>query len=110
MNVQDATIQILKEAGKPLHAKEIDERIIEVDLWASDGKAPEATVSAGLYSDIKKHGDLLAFVKVAPQTFYIRKIQLVAVCGVKEDTPAICRSEEPVLYGAPPKGQAMSFL
>jgi len=31
MNVQDAAIQILKDAGKPLHAKEIAERIILVD-------------------------------------------------------------------------------
>jgi len=38
MNVQDAAIQILKEAG----------------LWSSDGKTPEATVGARLYSDIKK--------------------------------------------------------
>ena len=46
MNVQDAAIQILKEAGKPLHAKEIAERIIEAGLWVAKGKTPEATVSA----------------------------------------------------------------
>jgi len=45
MNVQDAAIQILKDAGKPLHAKVIAERIIEAGLWSSDGKTPEATVS-----------------------------------------------------------------
>lgn len=32
MNVQDAAIQILKDAGKPLHAKEIAERIMEAGL------------------------------------------------------------------------------
>lgn len=37
MNVQDAAIQILKDAGKPLHAKEIAERIIEAGLWSSGG-------------------------------------------------------------------------
>ncbi len=36
MNVQDATIQILKDAGKPFHAKEIAERIMEAGLWSSD--------------------------------------------------------------------------
>ena len=72
MNVQDAAIQILKDAGKPLHAKEIAERIMEAGLWSSDGKTPEATVSARLYSDIKKHGDQSTFVKVAPQTFALR--------------------------------------
>jgi restriction system protein len=84
MNVQDAAIQILKDAGKPLHAKEIAERIMEAGLWASDGKTPEATVSARLYSDIKKHGDQSAFVKVAPQTFFLRDTQIVAVCDAKE--------------------------
>ncbi|MDX8407835.1 MAG: winged helix-turn-helix domain-containing protein [Mariprofundaceae bacterium] len=58
MNVQDAVIQILKDAGKPLHAKEIAERIIEAGLWSSDGKIPETTVSARLYSDIKKHREV----------------------------------------------------
>ena len=56
INVQDAAIQILKDAGKPLHAKEIAERIIEAGLWSSDGKTSEATVSARLYADIKKRG------------------------------------------------------
>ena len=41
MNVQDAAIQILKNAGKPLHAKEIAERIIEAGLWIAKGKTPE---------------------------------------------------------------------
>ena len=84
MNVQDAAIQILKDAGKPLHAKEIAERIIQAGLWVAKGKTPEATVSARLYSDIKKHGDHSTFVKVAPQTFSLRDVQLVAVCDVKD--------------------------
>jgi len=67
MNVQDAAIQVLKEAGKPLHAKEIAERIIEAGLWVAKGKTPGATISSRLYSDIKKHGDQSTFVKVAPQ-------------------------------------------
>ena len=63
MNVQDAAIQILKDAGKHLHAKEITERIIEAGFWSGDGKTPEATVSARFYSDIKKHRDQSTFVK-----------------------------------------------
>jgi len=62
MSVQSATIQALKEAGKPLHANEIAKLIIEAGLWKSDGKTPEATVSASLYSDIKKNGDKSLFV------------------------------------------------
>ncbi|NCD33972.1 MAG: hypothetical protein EOL87_11230 [Spartobacteria bacterium] len=90
MNVQDAAIQILKAAGKPLHAKEIAERIMEAGLWSSDGKTPEATVSARLYSDIKKYGDQSTFVKVAPQTFFLRDTQIVAVCDANNKSIQVC--------------------
>lgn len=92
MSIQDAIKQILKEAGKPLHAKEITEQIIEAGLWSTDGKTPEATVSARLYSDIKKHGDQSIFVKVAPRTFSLRNVQPVAVYDAREPEP---RSESP---------------
>ena len=72
MNVRNAAIQVLREAGKPLRATEIAKLIIETGLWKSDGKTPEATVSANLYTDIKKNGDKSAFVKVDPQTFALR--------------------------------------
>ena len=44
MNVQDAAIEVLKKAGKPLHAKDLAERVISSGLWKSDGKTPEATI------------------------------------------------------------------
>ncbi len=72
MNVQDAAMEILKGAGKPLHAKEIAERIIAAGLWQSEGKTPGASVSARLYTDIKNNGNKSVFVKVGPQTFALR--------------------------------------
>lgn len=72
MSVKKAAIQVLNEAGKPLRSNEIAKRIIEAGLWKSDGKTPEATVGAQLYSDIKTNGDKSAFVKVAPKTFSLR--------------------------------------
>ncbi len=72
MNVRSAAIQVLKEAGKPLKTHEIVRLIFEAGLWNSDGKTPEATVSAQLYSDIKTNGDASVFVKTAPQTFALR--------------------------------------
>ena len=72
MTVQDAAIQILLSAGKPLHAKEIAKRAIKAGFWQSEGKTPDRTVSARLYSDIKKNGDKSTFVKVGPQTFALR--------------------------------------
>lgn len=43
--------QILKEAGKPLHSKEITKRALERGL-VTDGKTPEATMNALLVVDI----------------------------------------------------------
>lgn len=36
MNVQGAAIHILKDAGKPLHAKEISEMIVGAGFWKND--------------------------------------------------------------------------
>ncbi len=72
MSVKAAATEVLKKAQSPLHAKAIAEQIIAAGLWISDGKTPEATVSASLYSDIKKNGDKSIFAKVGPQTFALR--------------------------------------
>jgi len=72
MSALSAAIQELKEAGKPLHANEIAKLIIEAGLWKSDGKTPEATVSARLYTGIKSNGDKSSFVIIGPQTFALR--------------------------------------
>ena len=72
MTVKDAVYKILQSAERPLHAKEIAKRVIEAGYWRSEGKTPDRTVSARLYSDIKKNGDKSAFVKVGPQIFALR--------------------------------------
>ena len=84
MNIQDAAAQILKDAGGPLHTKEISKRIIEAGLWTTKGKTPEATVGACLYSDIKKRGKQSNFVQVGPRTFFLREAQIVADLGAKK--------------------------
>jgi hypothetical protein len=48
MDVKTAAIQVLKQAGTALHAKNIAEQIMAAGLWQSDGKTPDATVSARL--------------------------------------------------------------
>ena len=72
MNVQEAVIQVLKAAGKPLHTREIAKRIIESGHWQTAGKTPDNTVSAQLYSNIKKNGEKSPFVKIGPLTFSLR--------------------------------------
>jgi restriction system protein len=72
MSVKDAIIQALKEAGKPLHAGEITRIIIESGLCVIEGRTPDVTVSARIYSDIKKKGNASVFTQVGPRTFALR--------------------------------------
>ncbi|MFC1865126.1 HTH domain-containing protein [Chloroflexota bacterium] len=74
MSISKAITEILRKTNKPLHIKEIAERILAEGLWKTSGKTPQATVSATLYSDIKKRGDKSLFVKVAPQVFALKEI------------------------------------
>lgn len=62
--------QILVEAGKPLHSKEITKRALERGLL-SEGKTPEATMNAQLVVDINIKKDKSRFIKTAPSTFAI---------------------------------------
>lgn len=72
MNVREAAIRVLQEAGEPLRSREITNRILKAKLWESDGKTPEATVNAALAVDIKRHGDRSSFVRVSPGVFALR--------------------------------------
>jgi len=89
MNIRDAARLVLKEAGSPLHTKDIAIKIIEEGLWASKGKTPMATVSACLYSDIKKNGNKSLFVKVSPQTFALRNLQQITDTDDRQKTPSV---------------------
>ncbi len=103
MSVLSATIEVLKKAGKPLHAHEITKLIIQAGLWKSEGKTPEATVSAQLYSDIKTNGDKSAFIKVDPQTFGLRNSTSESK-EAKTDPPVLKKIMKPS-----PENESFSF-
>jgi hypothetical protein len=66
----------------------IAEKVISGGIWKSSGKTPEATISARLYSDIKKKGEASAFVKLSPQTFALRDSSMEAINSGSIPTPA----------------------
>ncbi len=72
MNVKDAAIQVLRQAGSALSARDISERILAAGLWKTRGKTPHATVTAQLSIDIKKRGAESPFVRVGPNTYALR--------------------------------------
>lgn len=49
--------QILREAGKPLHYREITDMAIKKGLLTTEGKTPWATMNAQLAMDIKNKGE-----------------------------------------------------
>ena len=72
MDVKAAAIQVLRQAGTALHARDIAARMMAAGLWQSRGKTPAATVAARLYSDIKQAGNRSPFIKAGARTFALR--------------------------------------
>ena len=66
---KDIAYQILKEAGKPLHSKEITKIALERGWLKTAGKTPEATMNAQLIVDINSKGNKSRFIKAAPSVF-----------------------------------------
>lgn len=66
---KDIAFQILKEAGKPLHSKEITKIALERGWLKTAGKTPEATMNAQLVVDINSKKEKSRFIKTAPSTF-----------------------------------------
>lgn len=63
--------EILLEAGKPLHSKEITKIAIGKGLISTEGKTPEATMNAQLVVDINSKKEKSMFVKAGPSIFGI---------------------------------------
>lgn len=74
---KDIAYQILKEAGKPLHSKEITKIALGRGWLKTAGKTPEATMNAQLIVDINTKKERSRFVKTAPSIFAINS-------GIKE--------------------------
>jgi len=68
---KDIAYQILKEAGKPLHSKEITKIALSRGWLKTAGKTPEATMNAQLVVDINSKKEESKFIKTAPSTFGI---------------------------------------
>ena len=69
MSALDAAAAVLQDAGKPLHYREITERMLTRKLWSTSGKTPWDTVHGGLAVDIKNRGPASRFVRAGPGLF-----------------------------------------
>lgn len=73
LSIQQATRKVLAQAGKPLHYKEITQRILAAGLTRSNSRTPAASVRSVLSFDLKRKGNRSAFVRVGPGVFDLRK-------------------------------------
>lgn len=69
MTATDAAYRVLREAGEPLHFKEITKSILAAGLWETKGKTPSQTVRASIQGDIKKKGTQSRFYQPGPGMF-----------------------------------------
>jgi len=68
MSGLDLAAQVLAEAGEPLAARQIAERVLAAG-WKTRGKTPEATLYAAIVREIANKGDQARFRKVARGRF-----------------------------------------
>jgi len=73
MNVLQAAEQVLTEAEKPLHYQEITRRMLQRQLWTTQGKTPDQTVNARLATDIKDYGTSSRFQRTGAGMFALRR-------------------------------------
>ena len=73
MTYLEAAYQILKQAGEPLHYKEITERALAQGLIQPTGLTPEATMGSRLYTDTKQEGS--RFVRAGKGLFDLAERQ-----------------------------------
>ena len=99
MDVKAAAIQVLQQAGTPLHAKDIAEQIMAGGLRQSEGKTPDATVSARFYSHVKSKGDKSPFVKgVAFWGEWINMKLLNFISSVQNECTNVRKALRKVIY------------
>jgi hypothetical protein len=75
MTFIEAAAEVLRQAGKPLHYKEITELAITKNLLSHVGKTPEVTMSHRLTAAMKKDDKDVPIVKVKPGVFALREWQ-----------------------------------
>jgi restriction system protein len=105
MSLLDGVRTVLADVGEPLHSKAITQRLLERGLWQSDGRTPEATVSARLYTDIKKHGERSRFVQAGKNTFALNpnteREPETGPAGAAASTPGAQGAREDVAVSPP---------
>ncbi len=95
MNILEAAEQVLAEAGEPLHYRVITGRILQQQLWVTEGETPEATVNAQFAVDIKDHGTSSRFQRTDKGVFALRRWGLPEYTRIRHDEDIASNRSEP---------------
>ena len=69
--IEEASIQILKNATRPLHYTEIAKKILEEELAEITSKTPELSVHVTITNSINKKENLSPFLKADEPGFFM---------------------------------------
>ena len=72
MTFYEAAVEVLREAGHPLHYKKITENAIRRSLLSHVGKTPEETMHARLQQEVKKPNGLALIEQARPGVFALK--------------------------------------
>lgn len=64
-----SALQILSEAKKPLHYKDITKMALDKGILETEGATPDASMNAQIIVDIRKKNKASDFIKTAPSTY-----------------------------------------
>lgn len=80
---KDIAHQILIEAGKPLHYREITDIALEKGLLKTGGKTPWATMSAQLSTDLIQNGENSTFIRTDPGFYFLKNLEINVADKIK---------------------------
>jgi hypothetical protein len=72
MTFYEAAVEVLREAGRPLHYKKITENAIRRSLLSHVGKTPEETMHARLQQEVKKPNGMALIEQARPGVFALK--------------------------------------
>jgi len=84
---KEIAYEILRDAGRPLHSKEITQIALGKGWLKTAGKTPEATMNAQLIVEVNKKKNKSLFIKTAPSTFTLNS-------DVKKEVKQVRREAE----------------
>lgn len=73
MTVAEMAAATLRQAGEPLHYREITKRILQTDAWKTRGKTPQDTVNSRMVVDIQDNAERSTFVRTGRGIYGLRE-------------------------------------